>query len=117
VASFLGASALREYGLSIASWLALATLLCALVVAAILLAPWRLGFTLDARDLYDELSKQSASDEHSSIGDGWAAAGFAHQALHKENAPSVRRMSRLSGLLAALMVCQTLAWLAALVVH
>lgn len=118
VASFLGATTLRDRGLSVSSWFALAALMLALIIAAILLAPWRLGFALDARDLYDELHKQAASDAHNAVvDDGRAAAGFAYQALHEENSPRVRRMSRLSGLLATLMVCQTIAWLVALVVH
>ncbi len=86
------------------------------IAAAILLAPWRLRFAMDARKLYDQLCGQVAAEAPSAC-DGLAAAGFAHQALHDENAERVRRMSQLSGLLAALMVCQTLAWLAALVVH
>jgi hypothetical protein len=44
-------------------------------------------------------------------------AGFVHQAMHEQNTKRVRRMSWLSGALAALMVVQTLAWLATLVVN
>jgi hypothetical protein len=45
-----------------------------------------------------------------------ATAGYSYQALREENAPKVRRMSLLSGVLGVLMVVQTLAWLAALAV-
>jgi len=116
VASFLGSTTLRDQGSSVLGWVALAALAAGLIVAAILLAPWRLRFAMDARKLYDQLSGQAAA-EAPGASDWLARAGFAHQVLHDENAERVRRMSWLSGLLAVLMVCQTLAWLAALVVH
>jgi hypothetical protein len=117
VASFLGGTVLRDRGLSALGWVALVALVLGLVAAAILLAPWRLGFAVDARKLYDDFYTQ-ASTEAPAQTLGWlAAAGFGHQALHEENIPRVRRMSWLLGTLAALMVAQTLAWLTALVVH
>jgi hypothetical protein len=57
------------------------------------------------------------SEELTHTFDWLAAAGFSYQALHEQNTAGVRRMSWLSGALAALMVAQTLAWLTALVVH
>ena len=117
VASFLGAATLRDRGLSALGWIALMTLVLGLVAAAILLAPWRLRFDVDARELYDKLRDQAASEELTHTFDWLAAAGFAHRAVHTRNTPRVRRMSWLLGALAALMVAQTLAWLAALVVH
>jgi hypothetical protein len=53
VASFLGGTTLRDHGLSALGWVALVTLVLGLVAAAILLAPWRLRFAVDARKLYD----------------------------------------------------------------
>ena len=117
VASFLGGATLRDEGPSALSWLALASLVAGLIVAAILLAPWQLHFALDARELYYGLREQAASEGGADTFGWLAAAGFTHQALHTENTARVRRMSSLSGALAALMVVQTLAWLAALVVH
>ncbi len=117
VASFLGGTTLRDQGLSALGWVALVALVLGLVAAAILLAPWQLRFAMDARKLFDDLYTQ-ASTEAPAETLGWlAVAGFGHQALHEENTPRVRRMSWLSGALGALMVAQTLAWLAALVVN
>jgi hypothetical protein len=117
VASFLGSTALREHGLSLFGWIAMVALGLGLIVAAVLLAPWRLRFALDAREIYDQLRKAIASHEPTAGSEVLAAAGFIHQQLHEENATRVRRMSWLLGGLTALMVCQTLAWLAALVVY
>ncbi len=116
VASFLGATTVRDQGLEALGWIALLALVLGLVVAAVLLAPWRLKFAVDARELYADLYDQ-ASAEAPKDTLGWlATAGYSYQALREENAPKVRRMSWLSGALGVLMVVQTLAWLAALAV-
>jgi hypothetical protein len=117
VASFLGATTVHAHGLHGLGWVAVAALLLGLVVAAILLAPWRLKFAIDASELYDEFYEQAAAE---ASGDtlGWlAAVGYTYQALREENAPKVQRMSWLSGILGVLMITQTLAWLAALAVN
>jgi hypothetical protein len=91
-------------------------LVLGLVAAALLLAPWKLKFAVDAPELYEELYDQALAEAE---GDtlGWlAAAGYGYQRLRAENANKVRRMSRLSGALGVLMVLQTLAWLAALAI-
>jgi hypothetical protein len=116
VASFLGATTIRSQGLRPWGWIALATLVGGLVVAAWLLSPWSLKFAVDAPDLYSELYDQASQEAE--LGTlGWlAAAGFGYQALRSENAPNVRKMSLLSAALAVLMVAQTLSWLLALAV-
>lgn len=86
------------------------------MIAAILLALWRLKFAVNATELYDELYKQ-ASDEAEADTLGWlAAAGFGYQKLRGANASKVELISLLSGALGVLMVVQTLAWLAALAI-
>jgi hypothetical protein len=62
VASFLGATTIRDQGLQLLAWIAVAALVLALLVAAILLAPWRLKFAVDARERYDQLYKQAAAE-------------------------------------------------------
>jgi hypothetical protein len=116
VASFLGATTLREHGLSVPAWVALVSLGLGLVIAAILLFPWRLRFAVDARSIHARLQAQATTEARSG-GLGWLAnAGYAHQELQEENATRVRQMSWLSGALAVLIICQTAAWLMALVV-
>ena len=91
-------------------------LVLGLLAAAILLAPWRMKFAVDASELYEELYEE-ASAEAAADTLGWlAAAGFGYQRLREENAYKVRLMSLLSGALGVLMVVQTLAWLAALAI-
>ncbi len=114
VASFLGATTIRAHGLVPLVWVALAALALGLVIAALILSPWRLRFSLDARDLFDDL--QQAHPRNRPIEHGLASIGFVYQDLKEGNMSRVRRMSALSGTLAALMVLQTLAWIAILVV-
>jgi len=116
VASFLGATTVRGQGFSALVWVATVALFLALVDAAVLLAPWRLKFAVDARELYADLYDQAAADAESDALVWLATAGYSYQALREENAAKVRWMSLLSGVLGVLMVLQTLAWLAALAI-
>jgi hypothetical protein len=68
VASFLGATTVRAQGLHAWGWVALAALVLGLVAAAILLAPWKLKFAVDARELYDELYEQAAGGHPRLVG-------------------------------------------------
>jgi hypothetical protein len=115
VASFLGATAIRVHGLHGWAWVALATLVVALVIAAVLLAPWRLDFAIDAGNLYARLSQQAGIEADEAEHDLLVAAGFAYQGLRNRNAQKVRRMSALSALLGVLIVLQALAWIAGLI--
>lgn len=115
VASFLGARTIDAVGLGAWGWAALAALLIGLALAAILLAPWRLKFALDASPLYEALFEKAAADAAAGTLGWLATAGAAYQALRQRNAPKVRRMSKLSGALSVSMVVQTLFWLVDLV--
>jgi hypothetical protein len=116
VASFLGGATLREEGLSVPAWVALISLGIGLAIAAVLLFPWRLRFAVDARSIYARLQAQATAEAPLGTFAWLADAGYAHQELQEENAVRVRQMSRLFGALALLMVCQTAAWLLALLV-
>lgn len=111
VASFFGAATIRTAGLDTWGLAALAALLGGLVVSAILLAPWKLKFALDASVLYGALSEEAAADAAAGTLGWLASAGSGYQALREENVPKVQRMSRLSGALSVSMVVQTLFWL------
>ncbi|HUJ33909.1 MAG TPA: hypothetical protein VLW51_01780 [Solirubrobacteraceae bacterium] len=93
----------------------MAALVLALVVAAILLALWRLKFAVDARELYDRLYYRAAEEADAGTLGWLVSAGYLHHDLRA--AGSVTRMSQLSAALGVLMVVQTLAWLAALAVN
>lgn len=93
VASFLGATTVKAKGLHALSWVALAALVLGLLAAAILLAPWKLKFAVDARELYDELYEQAAAEAQADTLGWLAAAGYGYQTLREANAEKVRRMS------------------------
>jgi hypothetical protein len=117
VASFLGATTIREAGLEAWGWVALISLVLGLAAAAVLLAPWKLKFSVDATQLYDEFYELAAAEADADTLGWLARVGYSYQALREENASRVSRMSRISGALGVLMVVQTLAWLAGLAVN
>jgi hypothetical protein len=116
IASFLGAATIRETGLAAWEWIAIGLLVAGLVAAGMLLAPWRLTFAVDARELHGELYEQANAEADAGTLGWLAAAGYGYQALRERNAERVTWMSRISGALGVLMVLQTLAWLAGLAV-
>ena len=103
VASFLGATTIRETGLEAWGWIALGSLVLGLVAAAILLAQWNLKFSVDAKQLYDELYEQAAAEAEADTLGWLAAAGYGYQALRGEQWPSqvdvayLRRLGRPHG--------------------
>ena len=117
VASFLGGAAIRAHGFHVLAWLAIVALVVGLGLAAIVLAPWKLKFALDAKELYRELYPQAVAEADAETLGWLAAAGFGYQELRVENAKRVRRMSGLSGGLGVLMIAQTILWLGALRLH
>jgi hypothetical protein len=114
VASFLGGASVRGDAIGGGEIAALGSLFVALVLAAVLLAPWPMRFAVDARELYDELYLEAMADTE--VGAmGWlATAGASYQALHDRNASKVRLMGNLSAVLAVLLVLETTCWLLAL---
>jgi hypothetical protein len=116
VASFLGAATIRETGLEAWGWIAISLLVLGLVAAGVLLAPWKLRFSVDARELYGELYEEAVAEADAGTLGWLASAGYGYQALRERNAVRVTWMSRISGALGALMVLQTIAWLTGLAV-
>jgi hypothetical protein len=116
VASFLGAAAIHAHGLHLWGWLAMLALVFGLCTAGALLAPWKLRFAVDARELYEQLYPEAAAEADDETLGWLASAGYGYQALRVENAKKVENMSRLSRGLGVLMIAQTILWLAALAV-
>jgi hypothetical protein len=116
VASFLGGTTLSARRLGPWGWVALSALVVRLGIAAVLLAPWRLTFAVEARDLYENLFERAAVESEANTLEWLVIAGFGYQALRIENHSRVRVMSWLSGMLAAIMIAQTLSWLTVLAV-
>lgn len=116
VASFLGATVIRAHGLDGFGWIALGALVLGLAAAAVLLAPRPLKFSIEARDLYNQLYERASAEAGDEELSWLAEAGYSYQAVCEANEGKVRSMSWLSGALGVLMIAQTLAWLAALMV-
>jgi hypothetical protein len=88
VASFLGATTIREAGLEAWGWVASGCLVLGLIAAAVLLAPWRLKFAVDARQLYDELYAEAAAEAEADTLGWLARAGYSYQALRERTPPA-----------------------------
>jgi hypothetical protein len=112
VASFLGTTTLRSAGMDVLGWTALAALAGGLIVAAVLLAPWPMRFAVDARELHQRLRGAADATDPQHADGRLVAAAYGYQAMHDANAAGVRAMLRLSACLSALLVVQTLGWLA-----
>jgi hypothetical protein len=117
VASFLGAAVIRAHGLDVFGWIALGALVLGLGTAAVLLAPWDLKFSIEARALYNQLRQRASVEAQDDTLSWLAEAGYSYQAICEENTRRVQLMSWLSGALGILMISQTVAWLAALAVR
>jgi hypothetical protein len=109
-----GATTVQAHGVNAWAWMAITALLGGVAAAAIVLAPWRLAFAVSARELYAELHEQALKGAANDDLFWLAGAGYGYQALRDRNAPNVRRMSRLSGVVAVLIVVQAIAWLCGL---
>jgi hypothetical protein len=111
VASFLGGSALQRAPLSLFGWLAIVALVVMTAAAAVVLAPWRIGFTIDAHVLYRRLRPWVDAELGEGTAGWLATAGFAFQDLRGRNERAVRRLSVLSGALSILLVVETGLWI------
>ena len=85
-----------------------------LIVAAVLLAPWKLKFSVDAALLCDELYEDAAAEAEAGTLGGSRERATCISRCAKRNAPRVAVMARISGPPGVLMVVETLAWLAGL---
>lgn len=82
-----------------------------LVLAAGVLAPWRLHFSCDARDIYWRLNAQ-AKKEAAEDTLGWlATVGFTYEEVRCKDMEKVLVISRMSAALGVVMIVQTLLWI------
>lgn len=114
VASFLGATALRDTGTTTLTWFALVTLVAGLVIASVLLAPWRVRFSIDADEVYDH-ARRLGSDLDDDSPSLLISVALLHQSVRDNNMYVVRWMTRLSLALAGLVVVHAILWIAAII--
>jgi hypothetical protein len=110
VASFLGGSVLRTDGFAGWSRPATISLVVGLVLAAAILAPWRMEFAVDAHELYDQLDDDELDGDPARL----VAAAFIYQEIRWANDSRERIMRDLSAALGVVTVVQTLFWMLAL---
>jgi hypothetical protein len=111
VASFFGGAAIESKGFDALTWMAVAVLAAGLVLAVGVLAPWRLEFSFDARDIYWRLNAQ-AKKEAAEDTLGWlATVGFTYEEMRRKNMEKVLLISRMSAALGVVMIVQTLLWI------
>ena len=115
VASFLGGPAIRSGGFT--GWVrpAVIVFVLGLVIATLLLAPWRMRFALDARELYERLEGGEAGRTAAAQRALLTSAAFAHRDLARKNGYREAIMRGLLTTLCFATVAQTLFWLRALV--
>lgn len=114
MASFLGRAAIEQGPLSVAGWAALAALAVGLALAGVILAPWRLTFALDAREVYLGLRDQAAEEAGTGTLRWLVHVARAHDRLHRTNRPVTHLLAGCSAVLAVITTVQTLLWIAAI---
>ncbi|MDO8184820.1 hypothetical protein Q5424_06360 [Conexibacter sp. JD483] len=114
VASFLGAGALREAGATPLAWFALAALGGGLLVAALLLAPWRMRFSLTLEEVHTAATSARWRTVYDPS-DWLMAVALAYENACACNKQMVSWMTRLSTTFAVLVVVHAALWIAVLV--
>lgn len=107
VASFLGGAAADRGSFGVLGWSAIAMLVVGLGLAAVVLAPWRMRFALDSREIYEDLNEAARRGDL----DWLAAISFAHGYLCDKNYKSINYLSLLSILMSCVTVVQAFLWI------
>lgn len=90
------------------------TLAVGLLLAAVIVAPWRMRFTLGTLRVYDGL-RRSAAAEREAATLGWLVrAGRLHHEQHVRNGKAVRRLVGAFAALSAVTIVQTVLWIVAI---
>jgi hypothetical protein len=114
VASFLGDAAAADGSFGTWGWAAVGMLALGLALATLVVAPWRISFTLDARRMQRRLLAQAAAEAEASTLNWLVTVALQHHRLHDRNRAIVRRLSRLSAVLAMVTIVQPLLWILAI---
>lgn len=114
VASFLGDAATGGGSLGPWGWAAIGSLTLGLLLATVILAPWKLDFSLDMHDLYADL--RAVADREAGAGTlGWLTTVIhLYQERILSNKPAVLRLNRLSAALGVATTVQSLLWIVAI---
>ncbi|WP_445152062.1 hypothetical protein [Baekduia sp. Peel2402] len=109
VASFLGGAAIDRGSLGFCGWSAIAMLMIGLALSVVVLAPWRMRFSLDPRSIYADLADEAAAGRL----DWLVIAGFIHEDLCERNRGRVDRLVMLLLLISIATMMELLLWIAA----
>jgi hypothetical protein len=111
VASFLGDTAADGGSFDAWGWAAVVALTLGLLLATLIVAPWRISFALDARLLHRRLRAQAVAESEAGTLGWLTMAALQHHHLHDRNLALVRRLNRLSAASATLTIVQSLLWI------
>lgn len=114
VTSFLGDVAIDGGSLDPWGWAAIGSLTVGLLLAALIVAPWEVEFSLDVTDLYPDL--RAAADQEADAGTfAWlSTVSYLHQERILRNRSIVLWLNRLSAALGVVTTVQSLLWIVAI---
>lgn len=114
VTSFLGDAATRGGSPDPWGWAAIGSLAVGLLLATVILAPWKVRFSLDVLDLYDDL-RAVADKETGAETLGWLGiVSRLYQERMLSNGAIVAGLNRLSAALGVVTTVQSLLWIVAI---
>jgi hypothetical protein len=114
VASFLGDAATDGGSLGHWGWAAVGALTLGLLLATAIVAPWKMQFSVDVREFYDDLRIVAATEPGADTLNWLSTVSLLHQEQHLRNFKVVRRLTRLSAALGVVTTVQTLLWIVAI---
>jgi hypothetical protein len=114
VASFLGDVATAGGSLDLWGWAAIGSLTIGLLLATLIVAPWKVEFSLDMLDLYPDL-RAVAKEEADADSLGWlTTVSYLYQERVLLNHTITHRLGRLSAALGVVTTVQSLLWIVAI---
>jgi hypothetical protein len=114
VASFLGDVATDGGALDPWGWAAIGALTVGLLLATLIVAPWKMRFSLDVHEIYPDL-RAVADEEAGAITLAWlVTVSYLHQERFLWNRRATRRLDRLSAALGIVTTVQSLLWIVAI---
>lgn len=114
VASFLGDAATDGGSLGPWGWAAVGSLLLGLLLATVIVAPWKMAYSLDLHEIHSDLRKVAAREAEARTLYWLETVSLLHQERQLHNRRAVDRLTRLSAALGVVTTVQSLLWIVAI---
>jgi hypothetical protein len=114
VASFLGDAATNGGPLDAWGWAAVGALLLGLLLATVIVAPLDATFSVDMRDVYQDLRTVAAREAEAETLNWLTTVSLLYQEQKLNNRRTFRRLNRLSAALGVMTTVQSLLWIIAI---